>query len=366
MTTAFLFKPWSRLKVFFVVACILSCRAESSSTRDTVEPSVVTKIVKTRTFSAKQEFENLVPFEPAPNLSLGPSSGFTLEMDLSWSNRYFDEHGNLVKHEKVSVDKAGNESIYATSEFFFSIPKDGQLEREITGDNEVLYFCDSLGRTTQIIKKYRDEIKEKVLLSYSESTGELKRKEVFERDGLIESTDYFSDVINLIDSQRILNHVDKYRIDREVQAGVRGKKVKSIERKYNDLAGIKLISELVTEYDEYVGDTPTKETTSGFTSSVTTFGDGRSELTFGNPSKTTILRELNERDDLVKYIQIYEQLEQTNEATSASKPLLEGNSPDVQVYTGFYYYNEYNDWVELILNTGGKKFIVKREITYVD
>src|SRR5690606_8040108 len=158
----------------------------------------------------------------------------------------------------------------------------------------------------------------------------------------------------------------KYRIDREVQAGVRGKKVKSIERKYNDLAGIKLISELVTEYDEYVGDTPTKETTSGFTSSVTTFGDGISELTFGNPSKTTILRELNERDDLVKYIQIYEQLEQTNEATSASKPLLEENSPDVQVYTGFYYYNEYNDWVELILNTGGKKFIVKREITYVD
>ena len=344
--------------ILFIIASFLKiifgCASKNQDSLSNEEK--VVKIIKTKAYTTRPDFDKLAIDRPTYDMGYDR----TLGMDLSWGVQYFDKYGNILKWEKFKYDTTDDENIYKTIYYHYYNPQEKKLSLIKTdmgnwGSSEQKFIRNEDGRLVECITTTGSAMDEKILYSYN-SSGKKIKKDVYEKEGKTESYEYvydlpFKDSSNLV-KEVCTNIKRNYKTETEKKWSSDGKII--LER-YKVISAGKLITDMTFNYSKHVGEIPLEETRIGFQTVIV-----------GDPTvvRQKIVRELNNNQDIVKY-----KMEELDEKGKVIQPTILKEISNIAMYRGHelkYTYNDKNDWVELLLSAHNQKYIIVRDIKYLD
>lgn len=322
------------------------------STKQDNDPGLnsnVTKIITSRTYCAKNEFDKVIKDEPCYNIgydkTLGPN------YDFSWNRKHFDGYGNAVYEEHFTLDKNGKEVVYMKTTRKYSNAKESKLEllkNEYTSSvSEEQYLRGKDDRLEELRKSIDGKLYEKYLFFYNEKDQRITM-EKYQKNGLFEKTTYRYDSPSFTPSGETVeayDDQDDYRpkqivIEYERNEKHQDTKVRKREYWKND----KRNSDLTTIFSNYIGDIPTKKVTEGY-GSPPAYSDGR--VAERTQDKWTTSISVDKNNNILEYRTSYLGLRG-------------------RLYICEYKYNDRKDWIQLILTDSKVKYIITRDIKYIE
>lgn len=319
------------------------------------------KIINTRAYSTKQEFDKFVINEPVYDLGYDKTMG----MDFSWRTRHFDKYNNLIYIETFNQDKNGEEEITTrtTQEYYSPSERKLSLIEEKWNDEGLFtkeYIRNNKGQLLELKELTNNKLTNKTIFTYN-LYGQCIKEEIFTENGLFESTtyDYQSTsptADNIIKSVRERFGKEKTRRETTYERNNNNLVTKEIFKYYNNF---RLATDVTTYYSDYEKKVATKITTEGFDGFLVP-ADQRVD----NQKSTTEIV-LNKFGDIIHYKYKSFRINDISNVTLLDQV---GVTKDYQYE---YTYNERNDWTKIILKVNlfpGKfdQFIIVREIKYLD
>lgn len=354
------------LKILFAGIVLMSQTLCTNNEKNkTLDSSKIVKIVKTSAFTAKNEFDKLVPDEPVYDLGYDRTMG----LDFSWRIKHSDEFDNILCLEKYRQNKKGEEEVLETVYNKYFSSSEGKLSNvkidKIFGITEKKYNRNEEGVLMEIQTLENGKMDEKIICTYNEF-GQKVKEEIYQESGLVKSFQYTYDIPSLSNGNIIkeIHHSIgkyKYRIEYDYYWSESNHLIKSKRKYYQDG---KLLSDLVTHYESYVGNIATKEITEGYNLIFDTLSREYidEELIQQRLYRTTIDKSLNSYGDITKYIRFSKHIDQDGNEIKRSLLYDIGD-----VYECEYTYNKRNDWIKVLLSVDPfTKYIIIREITYID
>ena len=338
---------------FAFISCLKNDSSESTSKQN------ISKVITTKAFTAKQEFDNLVEDKPA--LTMGYDR--TLGMDFTWNTKHLDKFGNIIYQEDLNLNDKGEQEVYRkiTKEYFD--PEQRKLSRifdesKIYGKTEEKYVRNDQGQLQEILKTRNEKLDEKTVYTYNE-VGQRTKRELFKEAGIYEINLYIYDSPSLTDgnvkqeTHKVFGD-DGYTEELEYER-TKDNKILKLRRKYFE--NEKLQSDVTTSYTAFIKDFPTMEVREGY-DSPTTYTDGT--VIQSEPYRMTTKYALNDNGDIIEYKSIVERLTKAEKRSVFDFDL-------ITIYKCDYTYNENKDWIKLIFSPEPKiKYIISRDIKYLD
>lgn len=361
----------TKLIYLFLSVVLFSCT--KNNPKMTPYNDSIKKIIITRTYTTKTEFNELKLNSPVYN-GLGYDKSVGLELD--WTINHLDKYSNIIYQEEFMYDTITNREIVTrkvTNEYYSD--KDHKLSK-VTIDNlkfgfiTKLYLRNNLGILIEINKFDGKHLNEKTVFYLNEINQRIK-EEVYEKDGLSAVYNYVYDKPSLKDGKIIQETYVKYenppnkflsewhREETDYIWDDSGKLNMTHIRYYQE--GVKL-SDYTTTYKDYIGDIASVVIKKGF-ENIFLSRDKNNKIDtskFG-PSFYSILKlDINEKGDISKVDSKVQYLSKSG-APINYYPILSLGGTIVE-----YLYNERNDWIKLILTSPlGEKYISTREIIYL-
>jgi hypothetical protein len=259
------------------------------------------KIIKTKTYSTKPEFDKIVADKPEYNIGYDK----TLGLDFSFSKKHFDKYNNVIYQEDFQLNNKNEEETIRTISYNFYSAKEEKLSSEklegkLYGEyNYTEYVRDEKGQLIEIRVQSLNKLQKKTICSYNDS-GQRIKEEVYEENGLGETQLFFYDSPSLVKGNLIklvrtgsINDNWKQEILYEYN---KDNKISKQDRKYFEFG--KLISDLTTEYYDYSGEIATKKIIESY-DAPTTLSDGT--IKDSRQYKSVIKISLNDNEDISEY-----------------------------------------------------------------
>jgi hypothetical protein len=390
--------------IAFFLKTTLGCASKSQGNAST-ENNVV-KIIKLKVYEAKRDFDKSVIDEPVYAMPYDEN----LDMDLYWSVEYFDKYDNILKLERYKIDDNGKEEVLYTTYYQYYSPEKKRLssiKTEHSSENwneEEKYIRNSDGLLMEIIKYTKLSVSHKTVFTYN-ATGQKVKEEIYEQKGLKESFDYTYD-----SPQKDESHIVK---EIHVYYDLKGKEVSNdlnyesssveIERKWSNEGKVissrrkefqkgELLSDRKCYYNQHIGDIATEIIEEGFDPPIKIMslnGSNKIISTGGRRHfRSKTIKTLDSNNNVIEYTRSGKVLDEKDLVTKskepiedilatqldkpASKKLIEpgfypkpaGEYEDKQTYK--YTYNKKNEWTEVLHSTSYQKYIITREIKYLD
>jgi len=345
------------------IVIILGCDSKSRDNSSSEDKAVI--IIKTKAYTTKPNFDKLTFDRPMYNLGYDE----IISMDFSWSVKYFDKYNNMIKLEKFNLDSNGSEKIYTTKVYQYYSPEKNQLSyvkiKNDWGNEEEKYIRDSNGQLKEIIKNSSDTMNEKTVYTYN-STRQKIKKETYKQNGLVESFEYVYDSPQKDNSHVIkeIRYYSNYRVETEYKW--LNDKITSGRRKYFE--DEKLVSDMTTYYKNYVGNVPTEEIAEGIDNSLKQVSEDGSVLRTieGTPFRRKVVKTLDDHKNILTYSTLIEDIDENGQTIAPSSFDLGLGTHRQRIYECKYTYNQKNHWTELLFSADNQKYLVVREITYLD
>jgi hypothetical protein len=347
-------------RIITLATILLTFSSYCFSQTNPIADSKVVKIIKTKAFSAKQNFDKLVVAQPAYDMGYD----MTIGMDFSWSIKHFDKFGNIVKLISFMVDKYGVEKILETTNYSYYSPKEHKLSIVKTkGDLDLRktnVIRDDEGKRIKEEMFLGAEMHEKKVYTYNETSQRIK-EDLYRKNGIFETIEYTYDSPSLVNGKVILEVIRNFKHNYTYEYFYSwSNEGELISRNFKHYENEILKAENITNYNSYINKIATEEVT------VRSRTDDLS-------IKTTdiIERVLNEKNDIIKYSETISIVDvDINEQKSGIR--LRYPIQDIKVYSCDYTYNKRGDWEKLLFSAdnsiaeGNSSFLIFREIQYFE
>jgi len=307
------------------------------------------KIIKTRTFGTKQNFEKIVPDKPETFLGYDQ----TLKIDMEWANKYYDKYGNILKLERII---ARNGEIFSTIIYKYYDAVKGKIKEINYGSSKEEYNYNSNGKLLEIqtIDK-NNEITDKIIFTYDNENGNLIKKKYYEIDKIKRQILFSFDENSKIYLEKDINLDRNYRTEKSLKKDNLGntnyEKVEIFENRENNK-----LSSIEYHLSNFLDSIPQKIRCKGFDTRITIdTNTGVETKEKYEVEEFVIEKKFNSRNDIIEY---------SNKSVSPKNNVWFDLARRNEKYTVNYTYNDKNDWIELLLDVGSDKYICQREIKY--
>jgi len=342
----------------FITLIIIQTVSGCSNTKS--QKADVVKIIKTRTYFAKYEFNKLVIDKPAYSLGYDKTMG----LDFSWLISHFDKYNNVVYFETLNIDQDGKERVTSrtTQSYYSPSTRKLALIKEVLdgGSFTTEYIRDNQGQLTQKIERSNSSILGKTLYSRN-YTEQIITEERYNENNLHEKRTYYYDQPSLDPDKYIKmveegfgeeNYIMEYNYERSYDNKIK------VER-YRYYKNGKTITDFTTSYSNYIEGKATQVIKEGYSGSESESGQ------LNDPIRILIEIKLNSFGDIIEF-----KSDVNNLIKKEHYDLLETIS-NKSIYNLSYTYNERKDWTKLILSIndsglGNRYYIVTREIEYIE
>ena len=322
------------MKIQLIIFAILMTSCNSNLKRN----DSVVKIVKTKTYSTRKEFDKLVTDKPVYELGYDEKMG----IDASWCLKQFDKFNNVLYQEDYFLKDNNEESILRKKTFEYYLPQEKELSKSILYDKDEFvgtYIRNNIGQLTEIRNTVNDKLKQKTIYSYN-NVGQRIKKEVFVENGLVELENYQFDFLSKQDGQIIKKthqQLGEFNFYQEFEFEYNANHQVVKERKKNYEKG-SLKSDVTKSFFEYVSDRAKRLEIEGYDGYY--MNGVYKQFTINSH----VIYMINLNGDIEK-CQIHDE--------------------HLTTISCEYTYNDRKDWTKAILQTNSAIYIVIREITYL-
>ncbi|MEZ5007168.1 MAG: hypothetical protein R2753_03335 [Chitinophagales bacterium] len=348
----------SVLLVFTIIGCL--------NRNGEIDNGLVSKIITTKTYDAKIEFDSLVIGKPQTWLGYDETIG----EDYSWSRKHFDKYNNLILEEKIRTKPNGEDEYETDKKYEYYNFEKGALESVYDHwRNEREEIIRNESDDVLEIRKYEEDslIEKSIINTINDSIKEVKS---FKQNGLSSTITYIFNKINgenkttfykneMIGSLETIKY--KYSFT--------GDLIKEISEKYDEG---KLVRKSSVDYSDFVNDKPCLIISENYDIEERFFTRRNDD-----PSTDEVIRPHPfTRDTIYKTFDSYGNLKSFRKKSidldvdgkEIDKDFLDQFVEGLSGANSFeldYSYNDHDDWIKLILTNGkGDKYIVIRDIEY--
>jgi len=341
------------LYIIFLVH--ISCNKKATE-KPTIQNRAL-KVITTKVYQAKQEFDKLVQDKPIREIA-----GIFKNEVYTWSTKHFDQYGNIIYQECLEPNETGEGRAFRkiTKEYFDS--SKGQLSRVIEETEswwtfEEKYIRNPQGRLQEKHVMINGRLDTKTIFTYNE-LGQKIKMEAYKENGLYEITIYTYDT-NSLNKNNIVNEIHEVKGDYNYKEDITYKRdsnnhILNTERKYYE--GGVLESEISTTYLDFVDGFATKVIRQGYYPPKK-YTNGT--ITKSEPFKEENIYILNDNKDIIEYSTKRTTLSKEKGAFSSFAPSFPPNKYE-------YTYNDRNEWIKLFVKEMTATYIINREIKYFD
>ena len=183
------------------------CCCKMDEIEGLINSGVIKKSITTKTYIADNEFDQLVPGEPAYDLEYDQ----TMQMDYKWSTIYYDINNNPLAKESLFVNDQGDLVTGATYFYDYPFPSDSSVVDSTmissSGSRKMIFIIDDgviMGTETY----NNNRLISKEIFQYNES-GQRIKTEIYEEEGLEIIIDYKYDT-NVVAQGRVIEKKIEY------------------------------------------------------------------------------------------------------------------------------------------------------------
>ncbi|NWJ52970.1 MAG: hypothetical protein HXX14_19125 [Bacteroidetes bacterium] len=349
------------LAIFFVIISAISCK----NTPPPVQyNSNVVKIIKTKAFSLKKEFNEWVINKPE-FYSLEGLGDNRFHKDFTWSTKYIDLFNNVIYREKFVIDEKGNEKIFSKISYDYSNPKEHKISKITTikshepmNDTLIEIYKRDVKGVLQEVQNFNGiYLENKTVFSYNDC-GQNTKIEEFEKKGLKKEYIYKYDKPSLNEGKKISTIINWYKIDsinqylssKSTYEYYWNKKKQLIKEHSRCWVQDVETENLEIKYSDFIEKKPTTITSDGIqgiTYQIDTHGQVSKDQHL--PSMHRIEKiTYNVKGDVISF--------------RSNTNSFGGNWENKLEYT----YNKKNDWVKIILSMGDDRYLITQDIKYID